>query len=306
MYHLRIFSLFTVFFCVSSLAQQHSAPPHPHITTVIVDSDDVAVLRLRPGYVTSVFLPEEVNAIVLGDPGSFRAEHSENEPRLVTVKPVTPKAAETNLLVTTKSGREVSLHLISEGRSNNSVEVDFVLQYEEPASALIPVSRPSLFIPDTKEVDSPAQSVSGGVIGPAERELIFQSGLPAPTFIGRALRVSVGRITNTGDAMIVGFSVLNASADSIELLPPQVELAGPQRKQHNRSIKAEPVALKEYQLTMRHLAPGARADGVVVFDRPTFKESTEHLLLEVARADAVDQPVLIPLAFTAPAEGESK
>jgi len=305
MRHSWIFSFFTVLFSVASPAQQHAAPPHPRVATIIADSDDVAVLRLRPGYVTSVFLPEEVNAIVLGDPSSFRAEHSENEPRLVTVKPVTPKAAETNLLVTTKSGREVSLHLVSDGRSNNAGDVDFVLQYEEPTSALIPASRPSLFVPDTKELDSPAADVSSGVIGPAERELIFQSGLPSPTFIGRRLRVSVGRLTDTGDAMILGFSVLNASPESIELLPPQVQLAGPQRTQH-RSIKAEPVPLKEYQLTIRHLAPGARADGVVVFERPTFKESSEHLLLEVAQADAVDRPLLVPLAFTAPVKGEQK
>jgi hypothetical protein len=304
MHHLRLFSFFTILFCVASPAQQR--PPHPRIATVMADSDDVAVLRLRPGYVTSVFLPEEVNTIVVGDPGSFRAEHSENEPRLVTIKPTTPKAAETNLLVTTKSGREVSLHLVSEGRSNSSGDVDFVLQYEEPSSALISVSRPSLFIPDTKELDSPAENVSGGVIGPPERELIYQSSLPRPNFSGGPLRVSVGRITDAGDAMIAGFSVLNASTESIELLPPQVELAGPHGEQHNRSIKAEPVPLKQYRLTTRHLAPGARADGVVVFARPSFKESSEHLLLEIARADAVDRPVLVPLAFTAPVKGESK
>src|SRR5437763_1808263 len=108
MRHSWISSFFSVFFCVASQAQQHPTPPHPRVATIIADSADVAVLRLRPGYVTSVFLPEEVNAIVLGDPSNFRAEHSENEPRLVTVKPVTPKAAETNLLVTTKYGRRRS------------------------------------------------------------------------------------------------------------------------------------------------------------------------------------------------------
>ena len=136
----RILSLLNVFFCIACLAQQHPAPAHPRIVTIVADSDDVAVLRLRPGYVASVFLPEEVNAIVIGDPGSFRAEHSENEPRLVTVKPVTARAAETNLLVTTRSGRKVSLHLVSDGRSNNSGDVDFVLQYEDSSSAMIPAS----------------------------------------------------------------------------------------------------------------------------------------------------------------------
>jgi hypothetical protein len=305
MRHPRTFTLMVIFCCAASLAQQNMSPAHPRIATITLDPGEVPRLQLRPGYVTSIFLPEEINAIVLGDPSSFRAEHSESEPRLVTVKPVTSKTAETNLLVTTRAGREVSLHLVSQGRTNAAGDVDFVLQYEQPASVLIPPYEATLFIPDTKEVELPAANASGGVIGPAERELIEQASIPAPKFAGGTLRVSIGRLQDAGASMILGFSVFNASAQPIELLPPQIQLAGPRRKQ-NRSIKAEPVPLKEFQLTMRHLAPGSRADGVVVFDRPTFKESTEHLLLEVAQADAVDQPVLVPIAFTAPVKGESK
>jgi hypothetical protein len=43
----------------------------------------------------------------------------------------------------------------------------------------------------------------------------------------------------------------------------------------------------------------------VVFDRPSFKESSEQMLLQVAQAEGVDQPVLVPVAFVAP-EGGSK
>ena len=287
-------------------AQQPAVPPRPRIATITLDPDDVAVLRLRPGYVTSVFLPDEVNAVVLGDPSNFRAEHSESEPRLVTVKPTTPKATETNLLVTTRSGHEVSLHLVSEGRGGGAGDVDFVLQYQEPSSAFIPASAPSLFIPDTKELAPPGTSLKGGTIGPAEEELILQANIPRPTFVGKGLRVSVGRLKDSRESMIVSFSVLNDSSHATELLPPQIQLENPSRKRHDRSIKAEPVPIREYQLTSRHLAPGARADGVVVFERPTFKESAEHLLLELAQADAVDRPILVPLAFTAPVGGEAK
>lgn len=306
MCHPRVITLIVLCFCVASLAQQNPPSAHPRTTTITLDSGEVPRLQLRPGYVTSVFLPEEINAIVLGDPSSFRAEHSENEPRLVTVKPVTSKSAETNLLVTTKTGWEVSLHLVSEGRTSTAGDVDFVLQYEQATSSLIPAYETSLFIPDTKEVDSPTATGPTGVIGPATRELIEQASIPAPKFVRGTLRVSVGRLKNDAGSMILGFSVFNASSQPIELLPPQIQLAGPQRKQQNHSIKAEPVPLKEFQLTTRHLAPGSRADGVVVFERPTFKESTEHLLLEIAQADAVDQPILMPIAFTAPVEGEPK
>src|SRR5258708_39277278 len=59
-------------------------------------------------------------------------------------------------------------------------------------------------------------------------------------------------------------------------------------------------------MTSRTLAPGARADGIVVFERPTFKESRERLLLAVAQAEEVDRPVLAPIAFVAPAAGGGK
>jgi len=52
--------------------------------------------------------------------------------------------------------------------------------------------------------------------------------------------------------------------------------------------------------------PGARADGVVLFDRPNFKESTEKLFLQIAQADEVDRPVLIRLPFTPPISGDGK
>ena len=61
--------------------------------------------------------------------------------------------------------------------------------------------------------------------------------------------------------------------------------------------------IKDYTMTIPMLPPGARADGVVVFNRPSFKESREQMLLQVAQAESVDQPVLVPVAFVAPAGG---
>jgi len=105
--------------------------------------------------------------------------------------------------------------------------------------------------------------------------------------------------------MTVEFSVLNASSKTIELLPPQIQLAGKSNEKHKKTVKADPVPIKDYTMTIRRLPPGARADGVVVFDRPSFKESREQMLLQVAQAEGVDQPVLVPVAFVAP-EGESR
>ena len=106
--------------------------------------------------------------------------------------------------------------------------------------------------------------------------------------------------------MTLPFAVLNSSTQTIEVLPPQIQLASTSKNKHRKAIKAEPVAIKDYWITMRRLAPGARADGVVVFERPSFKESSERLLLAVAQAEEVDHPVLAPIAFVAPVAGGAK
>jgi hypothetical protein len=50
-------------------------------------------------------------------------------------------------------------------------------------------------------------------------------------------------------------------------------------------------------LSKRRLAPGERADGVVVFDRPPYKQSNETLFSQIAEAGAVDHPALAPIGF---------
>jgi len=93
--------------------------------------------------------------------------------------------------------------------------------------------------------------------------------------------------------------VLNHAERTIELLPPQVALRGPSTNAKNKQIKAEPVAIADYRLSSRRLAPGERADGVIVFERPPFKELGEKLELQLAQADQVDRPIFLPIPFTA-------
>lgn len=295
--------------CVSGFGQTGAAQrslAQPQISTLTLDSRSVAVLHLRPGYVSSVRLPEEVSSVVVGDPHGFMAEHSPAEPLLVFVKPTTSRPNQTNLLITTKSGHQVSLHLVSDGRSQEPGNVDFVIEYERPRSFLIQESQSIFLVADTKRLGfADAQNPVAGVIGTSEQQLIKQTRISSPDWRGKELEVAVGNATGSGDQMTVGFSVLNSSDHTIDLLPPQIELAGP-AKQQGRAIKAEPVAIKDYKLTTRRLAPGARADGVVNFERPGFKQSSEGLMLRMARADEVDRPVLVPILFTAPIEGETK
>jgi type IV secretory pathway VirB9-like protein len=87
------------------IAAAQSELPQARIVNLSVDPEQVLILHLRPGYVSSVRVLEEVSSVVLGDPGAFKAEHSEAEPQLVFFKATTAKPAQTNALITTRSGR---------------------------------------------------------------------------------------------------------------------------------------------------------------------------------------------------------
>ena len=299
--------LITLSYC---LAQADSLPrvlPDARIVRLTLDTQSVTVLHLRPGYVSSVRLPEDVSSVVLGNPGTFKAEHSEAEPRLVFLKPTTTSRAETNALITTRTGHEISLHLVSAGNSDRAGAVDFVLQYDLPRSFLLGNSQSSFVIGETKSVVPKPLPSTVGSNAPATstQEPVRPQRDPNPHWQGKLLQVAIGQITEKDQLMTVEFSVLNASSKTIELLPPQIQLAGISKEKHKKTVKADPVPIKDYTMTIRRLPPGARADGVVVFDRPSFKESREQMLLQVAQAEGVDEPVLVPVAFVAP-EGGSR
>jgi len=65
-------------------------------------------------------------------------------------------------------------------------------------------------------------------------------------------------------------------------------------------VLADQVAIRDYRFTQRRLAPVMRADGVVRFVRPDFKQYEEHLQLVLTTAGAVNRPILLDLPFTAP------
>jgi hypothetical protein len=285
-------------------AQTQSSTVVPKITTVSIEEGAVTVLHLGVGYTTSVRLPEEISSVVLGNPASFKAEHSEAEPRLVFLKPITPQSAESNVLITTKSGQEISLHLINPGQAAGNSTVDFLVEYRHPQGVLISSSgTQSLLIPELRTVlqpepVSPARPAEKpDVIG---RELEKQIAISTPVWQGKELLAAVGESREREHQTLLRFSVLNNSRRVVELLPPQIEFSGSVgHKKGGRQIKAEPVAISEYRMTTRRLAPGERADGVVVFDRPAFKESSERLQLKLAETDQIDRPILLPVPFTA-------
>jgi hypothetical protein len=304
----NLFHLITPLACLALAAAQADLAPG-RILNLNLDPQSVTTLQLRPGFVTSVRLPEAVSSVVLGDPGAFKAEHSEAEPQLVFFKPSTPGASRTNALITTRTGREVSLALISRGLAERSAPVDYVLKYEPPRSFLVETTHPGFLIEETKSLESaklPNLGAQQRNAGGSEEDVLEDEQNAVPHWEGRQLRVSVGRSSRSGDDMAVAFSVLNSSSKTVELLPPQIELTDTTKNRHHKAIKAEPVAIKSYRLTSRKLAPGERADGVAMFERPAFKAASERLMLQVAQVEQVDRPVMVAVSFVPAAKGGAR
>lgn len=287
------------------VAQSQEGQVIPSVTTARVEDGAVTVLHLAPGYTTSVRLPEEISSVVIGNPASFKAEHSEAEARLVFFKPTINQPGESNALITTKSGQEITLHLVSAGKGAPNARVDFLVEYRLPQSVLI-TDRQSFLIADTHPVssatptDPPAQSEKQDSVA---KQLERQKSLSSPAWQGKEMRAALGDSLETNHQTILSFSVLNDSKRVIELLPPQIELIGAAHGKGGKRIKGDPVAVSDYRMTARRLQPGQRADGVVVFERPAFKESSEKLQLQLAEAEQMDRPIQLPVPFTANSQG---
>lgn len=289
-------------------AMAQNEPPQAHIVSLTLDPQSVTVLHLHPGFVSSVRLPEEVSSVILGDPAAFKGEHSEAEPRLVFFKPASPKPVRSNALISTRSGRQVSLTLVSDGASPHAEPVDYVLEYQPQRSFLISAAYPSVLIGESKTLgaEPPANPKSGPKVENDEHPLPGPNQATPLEWHGNKLQVAVAGTEEKGSDMTVAFNIANNSPRTVELLPPQVQLSGTAKQKHHKAIKAEQVAVKDYRLVARRLPPGATTEGMVVFERPAFKESREQLLLQIAQAEEVDRPILAPIAFVAPAKGTGK
>ena len=97
------------------------------------------------------------------------------------------------------------------------------------------------------------------------------------------------------------FSLVNVQNHAVELMPPQVQLGGKVKKgmivRHFVWSNSEQLPVEDFRMSQRRIGPGERADGVLVFQRPSFKQSNETLLLQVADSGAVDRPALAPIGF---------
>jgi hypothetical protein len=289
------------------------------------------VVEVKAHFVTAIRMPEAVNAVAVGDPSWFKVEHSEHEPDLVFVKALTAKPVETNLLVSTVNGRETSLLLVSRGTGARNV--DFVVKYHDPRSFLISPDYPSQLVGETVPVGQAADvsegpATSASVKGlrmtaanlAANNQPVQKTGLnvllarqeraPLPMLYGEhpglegaggnPVKAGVSEVIDGGQQVIVLFSAVNPTRHAILLMPPQIQLGGKTRQgllHRARWTTAEQLPVEDFRLSKRRLEPGERADGVVLFERPPYKQSNETLFLQMAEAGAVDRPALAPIGF---------
>lgn len=341
-----IFAVLPAFQLAGQTQPSISVQVRPQVAGRPMRDGQVTTVYLAPRYVTAVRMPEPVNSVVVGDPGSFSAEHSDREPQLVFVKPITSKPAQSNLLISTARGLQVSLLLVSRGETKGEAEadVDFVMRYKPSGQFIVrPADTPSSVVPQTvtvgNEPPSQTRSTAGVPVIPAalrtstiaengkpllpsdsgktdsgktvDELLDRQRRAPMPVLYGQRTGISspghelikagVSEVIDQGSAVVVLFSALNAEDHAVELMPPQIQLGGMKKTgkiiRRSRWLIAEQLPVTDFRMTRWRLGPGERADGVVVFQRPSFKQSNETLFLQMAESGAVDRPALAPIGF---------
>jgi len=337
-------TLFSVWLSLALLtaAGAQQATIVPQLRTKPTADSKITAIELAAHFVTAIRVPEPVNSVVVGDPALFQVEHSEHEPELVFVKALTNEHAESNLLISTARGRQISFLLVSRGDGPNSAKVDFLLRYQPSGGFLVEpdavpfalvaqtasVSKADTITASTATVSVPTSSAllpaslttahSPLETVPAQPKpdsldnlLERQKQAPLPVLYGERpegdevkgdrLKTGISEVLDGGQQVIVLFSVVNTSKHPILLMPPQIQLGGQEKS--GKVIKrehwstAEQLAVIDFRLSRRRIGPGERADGVVLFERPPYKRSTETLFLQMAESGAVDKPALAPIGF---------
>jgi hypothetical protein len=134
-------------FLAIAAASFAQAPVQPVIVSKSEAEGKVTIVEVRPHFVTAIRMIEPVNSVAIGDPKLFQAEHAPHEPNLVFVKALTTDPAESNLLISTVTGHEASLLVVSRG--SNAKAVDFLVRYQKPRSFLVAPNYPSELIGET-------------------------------------------------------------------------------------------------------------------------------------------------------------
>ena len=335
----RVFGWLSLLILTAAASAQLSTID-PQVRSKPTADHKITTIELTAHFVTTIRVPESVNSVVVGDPALFQVEHSEREPELVFVKALTTENAESNLLISTAKGRQISFLLVSHGRGASPAKVDFLLRYQTAGGFLIePEAVPFAVVAQTASVSKPQSATAGPIANTAQSSatlvpaafnptatqevssqpksdfldslLEHQKQAPLPVLYGERmegdevkgdrLRTGISEVHDGGQQVILLFSVVNTRKHAILLMPPQIQLGGKDKSgklvKHQHWSTAEQLAVIDFRLSRRRIGPGERADGVVLFERPPYKRSTETLFLQMAESGAVDKPALAPIGF---------
>jgi len=183
MRNIRVFGWFSLWILTAAASAQLAAIA-PQVRSKPTADHKITTIELTAHFVTTIRVPEPVNAVVVGDPALFQVEHSEHEPELVFVKALTMEDAESNLLISTAKGRQISLLLVSHGRSASPAKVDFLLRYQTAGGFLIaPEAVPFGLVAQTASVSKPQSATAGPIANTAQSNgtLVRAAFNPTPT-----------------------------------------------------------------------------------------------------------------------------
>src|SRR5689334_7397981 len=154
-------SRFLVFIALAG-ARAQQITINPQVRTSVMADHKITIVDVIPHFVTTIRVPEPVNSVVVGDPALFQVEHSEHEPELVFVKSLREGAAESNLLISTTRGRQISFLLVNHGRETNVSKVDFLFRYQASNGFLVdPDAIPFALVSQTTPLQGPDSATNG-------------------------------------------------------------------------------------------------------------------------------------------------
>src|SRR5581483_5839036 len=243
----RLFRFLVLIAIAGARAQQITI--NPQVRSKATADQKITTVELTAHFVTAIRVPEPVNSVVVGDPALFQVEHSEHEPELVFVKALSTEDAESNLLISTARGREISFLLVSHRRGSSRARVDFLVRYHTAGGFLIePEAVPFALVAQTTSVSKPQSTTAvptaamqAGVTltpvalnqaaaqGDSNRRgsdsldslLERQQRAPLPVLYGERmegdevkgdrLRTGISEVLDGGQQVIVLFSVVNTS-----------------------------------------------------------------------------------------------
>jgi len=221
--------------------------------------------------------------------------------------------------------------------SATPASVDFLLRYSRAGGFLIEPDYPSESVAQTVAVGSNPSPVASAGFDPflptamgakmarpssaaadppvthtgLDALLAQQERAPLPKLFGQHVEgeaaskecvlAGTSKVVDRRERVMVLFSAVNPTDHNILLASPQVQLGGKIKSgkiiRRSHWTVAEQIPVTEFLLSKRRLAPGERADGVLLFERPPYKQSSQTLFLQIADAGAVDRPTLAPIGF---------